>query len=1008
MLAEALLNTFLRVALFFVLLAGLAFAVSLGEASATGATVTPALFNATISPGESESFAITVATGSSPVPALDVVFAIDRTASMDDEIEVVKLKSIEIMNGIRERIPDSAFGAVTFADYPGYFPYPDYENDYGQSTDSAYDVNANITKDISAVSSAIEGISIGDGGDSPEDYTRVLFEVMSAQWRPLTKKVVILFGDAATHDTNFAGYNYGGDPGRDAVALTSDDLDFETVVSQLRDSEHISILAVQGSTDDPNPAPATATFKGMSTGFEGALGTNGQYYLLDKADEIPAAIDQVLSQEVSTIDALTLDIPADYHSWVAFDPASYEAVGPDSNKTFNVTITVPQGTPAGGQSFLIRALGDGGLLGSTSVEITVPPETIGADLGFKPDQDGFRFDNYGASTPDLTWDMFEQFFGRDVVRHSNGDHVYAAEQWFGRPGYSSSGVGGHCDGFSAASLLNWAQVSQPNAGQFAMPVHKGLYSVASDDAIRNAIAYQQGYWSSYEIMAQDAADFGESKGSPRYYYEKVKQQIQNHSPVILSLWKEGTKGKRGVGHSLVPYRFEESGDTANLYVYDNNHHGDSGRRIEFNLKTDTWSYVIENLWILPTETWRGDSSYPSLTVIPLSMRIHNGVPAWNPGTTDGPAAFVGVNGPAVLKPDAPDAFRIVPPLSNEEGPLPFDLYYVNGEDYGATILGGEEAGPVKFSAYTGSRPASTAADGRTGALVQLDTTASGSTADMVLVTPDGLSMNYTSNEPAKTYSAAVDLELSDTSRVATVGDTTIAHNETATVQMTPAGVFRYVNEGAAKEYNLSLTQYGAGAGSFRQDGLAIGANETQLIEPTDWNALGSAPVIVEIDEGNDGTIDRKMTLLPGSGSGGTGGGSPLLVGLFALVGGALTAGFLGLTLNRRRVAGWVAVLPDGRTVALRYGDNLVGRGTRNRIRLDTQLVSRHHALIRVEREQVTVHDLQSANGTFVNGRQVSTARLDNGDEIRLGGIRMLIRFLKRHRPASGAGKGDNA
>ncbi len=114
---------------------------------------------------------------------------------------------------------------------------------------------------------------------------------MFLNWRPICGKILIMIGDAPTHDLNFANYNFGGDPGRDGIAQTSDDLDFETVVSEVKEAG-ITVFAVQGSSS----AGATATFKGMSVGYAEAEGTNGQYFLLDDASQIPDAIKKMIDE----------------------------------------------------------------------------------------------------------------------------------------------------------------------------------------------------------------------------------------------------------------------------------------------------------------------------------------------------------------------------------------------------------------------------------------------------------------------------------------------------------------------------------------------------------------------------------------------------------------------------------------------------------------------------------------------------------------------------------------
>lgn len=72
------------------------------------------------------------------------------------------------------------------------------------------------------------------------------------------------------------------------------------------------------------------------------------------------------------------------------------------------------------------------------------------------------------------------------------------------------------------------------------------------------------------------------------------------------------------------------------------------------------------------------------------------------------------------------------------------------------------------------------------------------------------------------------------------------------------------------------------------------------------------------------------------------------------------------------------------------GSAVIGRVNADLNLKDTD-VSRKHALIEVfGRDQVMIRDLASTNGTFLNGKRIATAKLNLGDEIRVG--KTAIRF----------------
>jgi DNA-binding winged helix-turn-helix (wHTH) protein len=81
------------------------------------------------------------------------------------------------------------------------------------------------------------------------------------------------------------------------------------------------------------------------------------------------------------------------------------------------------------------------------------------------------------------------------------------------------------------------------------------------------------------------------------------------------------------------------------------------------------------------------------------------------------------------------------------------------------------------------------------------------------------------------------------------------------------------------------------------------------------------------------------------------------------------------------------LLPDGRRVALGTGITIVGRDPDADVRINDASVSRRHARIVVDGDNVALEDLESKNGTRVGGIPVSQpVRLAKGDVVVFGGI----------------------
>lgn len=72
------------------------------------------------------------------------------------------------------------------------------------------------------------------------------------------------------------------------------------------------------------------------------------------------------------------------------------------------------------------------------------------------------------------------------------------------------------------------------------------------------------------------------------------------------------------------------------------------------------------------------------------------------------------------------------------------------------------------------------------------------------------------------------------------------------------------------------------------------------------------------------------------------------------------------------------------------GATVLGRHSDCHICLKADGVSRRHAELYVDEKGLRVKDLDSANGTFVNGEKVSEKQLQSGDELRFDNLRFLI------------------
>lgn len=79
----------------------------------------------------------------------------------------------------------------------------------------------------------------------------------------------------------------------------------------------------------------------------------------------------------------------------------------------------------------------------------------------------------------------------------------------------------------------------------------------------------------------------------------------------------------------------------------------------------------------------------------------------------------------------------------------------------------------------------------------------------------------------------------------------------------------------------------------------------------------------------------------------------------------------------------------GKTFAL-VGTMTVGRSGDCDISIPTDEVSRHHAKLQVMPDGISVEDMGSANGTFINDKRIHTGKLKPGEELRLDTVRFML------------------
>ncbi len=97
--------------------------------------------------------------------------------------------------------------------------------------------------------------------------------------------------------------------------------------------------------------------------------------------------------------------------------------------------------------------------------------------------------------------------------------------------------------------------------------------------------------------------------------------------------------------------------------------------------------------------------------------------------------------------------------------------------------------------------------------------------------------------------------------------------------------------------------------------------------------------------------------------------------------------------KQRKKTDWRLVHEDGNIVDIKQEIMIAGRSNESDILLESSKCSRTHALIRLEANALTLIDLRSKNGTFINNSQVPPSKpqqLEDGDQIRFGDQKFTV------------------
>lgn len=197
--------------------------------------------------------------------ALDLIFCIDVTGSMEDDIASVKAAASSIVSTIAAKNKDYRVAIIAYRDWDDSMGYAMFE-DYPFSSDKG------------AIIANINSLSVGGGDDTPEAVFEALMRAIDSKsvggWRNNVNKQVILMGDAPPHN-----------PSREGLTAAS-------VAKAAEEADPVVIQAIVVGNEGVYDSEAVAAFREL------AELTKGNFFKAENAEAVP----EMLQKSIEVIE----------------------------------------------------------------------------------------------------------------------------------------------------------------------------------------------------------------------------------------------------------------------------------------------------------------------------------------------------------------------------------------------------------------------------------------------------------------------------------------------------------------------------------------------------------------------------------------------------------------------------------------------------------------------------------------------------------------------------------
>jgi len=277
---------------------------------------------------------VTVPSDGNVFNRVDIMFLVDVSGSYGSSINQFKTQALELVNAFKASGSDVHIGVASFSDFP-ISPWSSYGSDY------AFRLDQKLTDDTNAVITAINGLNLLSGGDTPESQLEALFQLAtgagrtisghpqatiassSTGWRDGSLRVIFLATDANFHNAETGSSQYT--PGYPGAS-------WSTTLKELNDrgihvyglERGLRVTDVRRIVDE----------------------TNGKVFQLDfSSSNIVDAVLQTMGETAEKLD-IKLAKNGDFAGTIqSIEPAIFKDVARGETRTFTVTFSRGDGGP---------------------------------------------------------------------------------------------------------------------------------------------------------------------------------------------------------------------------------------------------------------------------------------------------------------------------------------------------------------------------------------------------------------------------------------------------------------------------------------------------------------------------------------------------------------------------------------------------------------------------------------------------------------------------------------